>query len=79
MEHQELFSVYAATKHGLGAFHEVPRKEVHPKRIRVTLFEPGPTVSELGSHVDPGIMSDLRDSMNDVEFMKAEDVALGIL
>ena len=47
-----LFSVYAATKYILGAFTEVLRKEVRPNRVRVTLFEPGPTQSELGSHVD---------------------------
>lgn len=55
--HQPLFSVYAATKHGLGAFTEVLRKEVHPNRIHVTLFEPGPTESELGSHADPEVIS----------------------
>ena len=75
-----LFSVYSATKYGLGAFTEVLRKEVHPNRIRVTLFEPGPTESELGSHVDPEILRALReDSFSDVEFLKAEDVAQGIL
>jgi NADP-dependent 3-hydroxy acid dehydrogenase YdfG len=78
--HQELFAVYAATKHGLGAFTEVLRKEVYPKRVRVTLFEPGPTESELGSHVDPEILRSLReDSFSDVEFLRAEDVAQGIL
>ena len=75
-----LFSVYAATKFGLGAFTEVLRKEVHPSRVRVTLFEPGPTRSELGSHVDPEIMESLReDSFGEVEFLGAEDVARGIL
>jgi NADP-dependent 3-hydroxy acid dehydrogenase YdfG len=75
-----LFSVYAATKFGLGAFTEVLRKEVHPRRVRVTLFEPGPTRSELGSHVDPEIMESLReDSFGEVEFLGAEDVARGIL
>ena len=77
--HQPLFSVYAATKHGLGAFTNVLRKEVHPNRIRVTLFEPGPTESELGSHADPELMKVLMDSMGGVEFLKAEDVAQGIL
>jgi NADP-dependent 3-hydroxy acid dehydrogenase YdfG len=75
-----LFSVYAATKFGLGAFTKVLRKEVHPRRVRVTLFEPGPTRSELGSHVDPEIMESLReDSFGEVEFLGAEDVARGIL
>ena len=75
-----LFSVYAATKFGLGAFTKVLRKEVHPRRVRVTLFEPGPTRSELGSHVDPEIMESLReDSFGEVEFLRAEDVARGIL
>ena len=75
-----LFSVYAATKHGLGAFTEVLRKEVHPRRVRVTLFEPGPTRSELGSHADPEVMRSLREgSFGEVEFLGAEDVARGIL
>jgi NADP-dependent 3-hydroxy acid dehydrogenase YdfG len=75
-----LFSVYSATKYGLGAFTEVLRKEVHPNRIRVTLFEPGPTESELGSHVDPEILRSLmEDSFSEVEFLRAEDVAQGIL
>jgi NADP-dependent 3-hydroxy acid dehydrogenase YdfG len=75
-----LFSVYAATKFGLGAFTEVLGKEVHPSRVRVTLFEPGPTRSELGSHVDPEIMESLReDSFGEVEFLAAGDVARGIL
>jgi NADP-dependent 3-hydroxy acid dehydrogenase YdfG len=69
--HQPLFSVYAATKHGLGAFTEVFRKEVHPNRIRVTLFEPGPTESELGSHADPEVMRGLADDFSGVEFLKA--------
>lgn len=77
--HQPLFSVYAATKHGLGAFTNILRKEVHPNRIRVTLFEPGPTRSELGSHVDPAVMKGLADQFSDVEFLGAEDVARGIL
>ena len=77
--HQPLFSVYAATKHGLGAFTNILRKEVHPNRIRVTLFEPGPTRSELGSHVDPSVMRGLADDFSDVEFLGAEDVARGIL
>jgi NADP-dependent 3-hydroxy acid dehydrogenase YdfG len=75
-----LFSVYAATKFGLGAFTEVLRKEVHRRLVRVTLFEPGPTRSELGSHVDPEIMESLReDSFGEVEFLGAEDVAQGTL
>jgi NADP-dependent 3-hydroxy acid dehydrogenase YdfG len=75
-----LFSVYSATKYGLGAFTEVLRKEVHPKRVRVTLFEPGATESELGSHVDPEVLRSLReDTMSDVEFLRVEDVAQGIL
>jgi NADP-dependent 3-hydroxy acid dehydrogenase YdfG len=77
--HQPLFSVYAASKHGLGAFTNILRKEVHPNRVRVTLFEPGPTESELGTHVDPELMKTLVDSMSGVEFLKAEDVAQGIL
>lgn len=77
--HQPRFSVYAATKHAFGAFTNILRKEVHPQRIRVTLFEPGPTVSELGSHVEPELMATLRDEMGEMEFLQAEDVSQGIL
>src|ERR671921_367156 len=77
--HQPLFSVYAATKHGLGAFTNILRKGVSPNRVRVTLFEPGPTESELGSHVDPEILEGMREDFANVEFLKAEDVAQGIL
>ncbi len=52
---------------------------MHPNRIRVTLFEPGPTESELGSHVDTEIMRSTQDDFKGVEFLKAEDVAQGIL
>ena len=77
--HQPNFAVYAASKHALGAFTNVLRKEVHPQRIRVTLFEPGPTVSELGDHVDPDFMDALRAEIGHWEFLEAEDVAQGIL
>lgn len=77
--HQPRFSVYAATKHALGAFTNILRKEVHPHRIRVTLFEPGPTMSELGSHVEPTLFKTILDEMGDMEILQAEDVAQGIL
>ena len=77
--HQPLFSGYAASKHGVGAFTNILRKEVYPNRVRVTLFEPGPTETELGSHADPEVMRDFLEEMGDVEFLKAEDVAQGIL
>lgn len=77
--HQPRFSVYAATKHALGAFTNVLRKEVHPARIRVTLFEPGPTISELGSHADPALMATLQEELGATEFLRAQDVAQGLL
>jgi len=77
--HQPRFSVYAATKHAVGAFTNILRKEMHPQRIRVTLFEPGPTVTELGSHVEPTFLNTLRSEMGDMEMLQAEDVAQGIL
>src|ERR687894_207515 len=52
---------------------------LHATRVRVTLFEPGPTESELGSHVDPEVLNSLRADFENVEFLKAEDVAQGIL
>lgn len=72
--------MYAAAKHALGAFTNILRKEVHPTHVRVTLFEPGPTESELGSHGDQQLLGEVLAEMGDsIEFLHAEDVAQGIL
>lgn len=80
--HQPHFSVYAATKHALGAFTTILRKEVYPSRIRVTLFEPGATTSELASHADQDVLAPLLADMGgteEMELLTPEDVARGIL
>jgi NADP-dependent 3-hydroxy acid dehydrogenase YdfG len=77
--HQPQFSVYAATKHALGAFTTILRKEVYPSSIRVTLFEPGATESELAGHADQELISAVVAEMGDMELLRAEDVAAGIL
>ena len=40
-------SVYAATKHALGAFSEGLRQELAPQHVRVCLFEPGSVSTEM--------------------------------
>jgi len=73
------FSVYCATKFGLGAFTEVLRKEAHPD-VRVILFEPGPTDSELAGNIsDPEIREWAREYMEGMHALRAEDVAEALL
>lgn len=77
--HQPQFSVYCATKHALAAFTTVLRKEVYPSSIRVTLFEPGATETELGGHADQDVLGAALADMGDMELLQADDVAGGIL
>jgi NADP-dependent 3-hydroxy acid dehydrogenase YdfG len=69
------FSVYVATKFGLGAFTEVLRKEAHPD-VRVCVFEPGPTNSELATNIsDPDLKKWAEDYMAGMDALEPEDVA----
>lgn len=79
--YQEAFSVYAATKHALGAFTNVLLREVNDQNVRVTLFEPGATASELASHGDQELLASLFKDMGGDSFepLQAEDIAQGIL
>ncbi|WFB05994.1 SDR family NAD(P)-dependent oxidoreductase [Streptomyces sp. LX-29] len=67
-------SVYAATKHAVGAFSEGLRQEVTGRNVRVGLIEPGLTTTELTAGREVGPVSGLaRDS-----WLHAEDVARSI-
>lgn len=80
--HQPSFAAYAATKHALGAFTTILRKEVYPSRLRVTLLEPGATESELSQHADQEVLGDLLAGMGDgngMRLMTTDDVANAIL
>ncbi len=64
-------SVYAATKHAVGAFSESLRQEVTERHVRVALVEPGMVATELTE--DSGGRSD--PSLSEIEWLHAEDIA----
>lgn len=52
-------AVYTATKMGLGGFSEGARAELARLGIRISLIEPGPTNSELLTHLRPPVFEEL--------------------
>lgn len=64
-------SVYAATKHAVGAFSESLRQEVTGRHVRVALVEPGMVRTELTEAPD----RPADPPVDDVEWLDAEDVA----
>jgi len=71
--------VYNLTKFGVGAFSEALRQEIAPMGLRVTLIEPGAVATELPGHNRPEIQEVIRGVFKDVEPLRAEDIAAGIL
>lgn len=67
--------VYNLTKHGIGAFSEALRQEVTAKHVRVSLIEPGATVTELATHNRPEVLEQMRTQVTGIEPMQAEDIA----
>lgn len=70
--------VYNATKHGVGAFSESLRQEVTARHVRVTLIEPGATVTELAFQNRPEILEGMAQNFEGIEMMQAEDIAEAI-
>lgn len=71
-------AVYAATKFGVVAFSESLRQEVTERHVRVTIIEPGATVTELAMHLRPEILEVQAQTFGHVEMLKAEDVARAV-
>jgi NADP-dependent 3-hydroxy acid dehydrogenase YdfG len=67
--------VYNLTKHGIGAFSESLRQEVTRRHVRVSLIEPGATATELGTHLRPAVRDALRQRIESMEIMAADDIA----
>lgn len=67
--------VYNLTKHGVGAFSESLRQEVAGRHVRVSLVEPGATLTELADHVRPEVRAASARRLADVERLEAEDIA----
>lgn len=68
-------AVYNATKHGVGAFSEGLRQEVTRRHVRVSLVEPGMTVTELAGHNRPEVLAGIEKRHEGVERLQAGDIA----
>jgi NADP-dependent 3-hydroxy acid dehydrogenase YdfG len=66
-------SVYALTKHGVGAFSESLRQEFAKKYVRFSLVEPGATATELSSHNRPEVLENIKSQFG--QTMSADDIA----
>jgi clavulanate-9-aldehyde reducatase len=71
--------VYNLTKFGVGAFSEALRQEIAPLGLRVTVIEPGAVATELSEHNRPEIREMIHGIFKDVEPLRSEDIAAGIL
>lgn len=67
--------VYNLTKHGVGAVSESLRQEVTRRHVRVSLVEPGATLTELGSHVRPEVAAVSAKRFAETELLAAADIA----
>jgi len=67
--------VYNATKFGVGAFSESLRQEVTRQHVRVALVEPGAVATELQEHNRPEVKEQLHKRFEDMEILRAEDIA----
>ncbi|GGO10451.1 SDR family NAD(P)-dependent oxidoreductase [Micromonospora parathelypteridis] len=68
-------AVYNLTKFGVNAFSEALRQEVGPKRVRVSVIEPGTVDTELASHVRDGIREAIVRQTEGLELLEPEDIA----
>ncbi|RFZ86114.1 SDR family oxidoreductase [Mucilaginibacter terrenus] len=68
-------SIYVATKSAIQGFSEALRKEVNEAGIKVTLIEPG----AVGTDMQPVSVPDQQEKEENLEMLKAEDIAGAIL
>ncbi|SEM58867.1 NADP-dependent 3-hydroxy acid dehydrogenase YdfG [Chitinophaga rupis] len=68
-------SVYVATKAAIQGFSESVRKEINEMGIKVTLIEPG----AVGTDMQPVSVPDQQQKEEDLEMLKAEDIAAAVL
>lgn len=67
--------VYNATKFGVVAFSESLRQEVTARHVRVSIVEPGATITELATHLRPEVLEQQARTFGGVEMLQAEDIA----
>jgi NADP-dependent 3-hydroxy acid dehydrogenase YdfG len=68
-------AVYNLTKFGVNAFTEALRQELQPKRVRVSVVEPGTVDTELSSHIRDGIREAVQGQLAGMEMLRPEDIA----
>jgi NADP-dependent 3-hydroxy acid dehydrogenase YdfG len=74
------FGVYNLTKFGVNGFTEALRQEVTRRHVRVGVLEPGAVDTELGSHNNDQIRSQVLDPFAEqTEILAAEDIADGVV
>lgn len=71
--------VYNLTKHGVGAFSESLRQEVTQRHVRVSLVEPGATMTELAGHNRPEVLQTMASRFENTQLMSADDIADAIV
>jgi NADP-dependent 3-hydroxy acid dehydrogenase YdfG len=73
------YGVYNMTKFGVNGFTEALRQEVTNRHVRVGVLEPGGVDTELGSHNNDEIRSQLIEPfLEQTEVLAAEDIADGV-
>jgi NADP-dependent 3-hydroxy acid dehydrogenase YdfG len=72
---EENSSVYVATKSAIQGFSEALRKEVNCNGIKITLIEPGAVDTDM----QEGSAEDKLKQIENMEMLKSEDIANGIL
>jgi NADP-dependent 3-hydroxy acid dehydrogenase YdfG len=73
------YGVYNMTKFGVNGFTEALRQEVTRRHVRVGVLEPGGVDTELGSHNNDEIRSQVIDPfLEQTEVLAAEDIADGV-
>ncbi|WP_034260828.1 SDR family NAD(P)-dependent oxidoreductase [Actinospica robiniae] len=68
-------AVYNLTKYGVNGFTEALRQELVPKRVRVSVVEPGTVDTELSSHLREGVRQAVETQTKDMEMLRPGDIA----
>ena len=67
--------VYALTKFGIAAFAESLRQELIPRRVRVSVVEPGTVDTDLVTHLREDVRDAVRSQVESIEPLQPEDIA----
>jgi NADP-dependent 3-hydroxy acid dehydrogenase YdfG len=68
-------AVYNLTNFGVNGFTEALRQEVMPKRVRVSVVEPGTVDTELSSHLRDDVRQAVEAQVKDLELLRPQDIA----